>query len=295
MMPMKTKCAAVRVRRGFTLIELLVVMSIIVLLAAMALLFMPKADKRAATRGADQLQTYIASAKSRALRDNAPRGVRLLSEDNGVTFREFQFVEVPEPYAPNVAMTIPKSPANNQATLTMNFTDLFASIQIGDMLEIVQGSGSIHRVTALTGNASSCTVTLASGVPLATTTDLTISQNYRFIRQPRPLMGEPTLKLPDRIFVYANSASAPGSVNIPSSYPNPNANPATYYEILFSPSGQVINAQGGRIVLWVADDNNISPPTLLTIYTRTGGVAAHPQGPAGNEYLFTQDGKSSGQ
>jgi hypothetical protein len=96
------------------------------------------------------------------------------------------------------------------------------------------------------------------------------------------------------------------------------------FDILFSPAGQVIGAEGSlgsRICLWVRDvslntpssaftsDPTISDPTqmppgyntLITIYTKTGQVTAHeidPQfltpGSNWNPFYFTQDGLTSG-
>lgn len=263
---------------GFTLVELLVAISIIVLLMGLVLAFMPKREVRLAAQGADQLQTYIASAKSRALRDNAPRGIRLIPSPQG-GFREFQYVEMPEPFIP-VGATMRVV----QGTMFANFgMNLSASVQRGDLLEITHGVGSIHRVIGVTATG----VNLASTVPAASNSDLVLTNNFRFIRQPRPLMGETNLQLPDKVFV-ATTGALP-SQNIPTNAWTGNT------EFIFSPSGQVINASAGRIVLAVLDDNNVSKPTLLTVYAFTGACAAHPQGPAGDPYQFTRDGKASGQ
>jgi hypothetical protein len=263
------------------LVELLVAIGIIVLLAALTVAFLPKREVRLATQGADQLQTYIASAKSRALRDRAPRGIRLIPSPQG-GFREFQFIEVPEPYAPNAFVTVP--PGSNIANVRWDLSG--GAVLPGDMLEFTTGQASIHRVTIVGGfnPANGITqVTLAS-VPPNAAVSFFVTTSYRFVRQPRPLLGEPALQMPNSVLVD------PGlSLNIPTSYDSAN------FDIVFSSSGEVINAIGGRIVLWVRDDNNVSQPTLLTIYTYTGGVAAHPQGPPGQPYLFTQDGRSSGQ
>jgi hypothetical protein len=117
----------------------------------------------------------------------------------------------------------------------------------------------------------------------------------------------------------------PGSAN--SLTPGP-------FDILFSPSGQVIGYEGNlasRICLWVRDVtlNDPNPPAgqtaiykptdqatdprklppgynaLITVYTRTGHVTSHPINPAGlvpnlgqsttwNPFQFTQDGLTSG-
>jgi prepilin-type N-terminal cleavage/methylation domain-containing protein len=272
-----------RARRAFTLIELLVVIAIIVALAGITLLFYPKREVRLAADGADRLQTYIAAARSRALRDQAPRGVRLEME-NGA-FRQIQLVEVPDPFAPNTQLTV-RQTAPNVAEFPNGFGSGAAPVA-GDLLEILHGAGSTHRVLAVSGNR----LTLSSNVPAAAVADLSLTGNYRFVRQAQPLMGEPTLQLPNTVLVRPNGTGSTrnSSRNIPTSFDGSNS------EIIFAPSGQVINATSGRIILWVADENNVSIPTLLTIYSRTGGVAAHPAATGSDPFAFTKDGRSSGQ
>src|SRR5262245_13204041 len=122
-------------RRGFTLVEMLVAIAIIIALASIMLLFNPKLEKRLASRGADQLQTYLASARSRAVRDNVPCGVRLLSLDSNQTFREFQLVQAPEAFAPTQATLYIAA-----GSLTAYFdVTLIGSVQQYDMLEILEG------------------------------------------------------------------------------------------------------------------------------------------------------------
>ena len=284
-------------RNGFTLIELMVVVSIIVALAAITLLFYPKREVRLAADGADKLQTYIAQARSRALRDQAPRGIRLLPDGNG-RLTEIVLVEVPEPIVPPSGTTMTVGAATTAAFSTANFTFSAGNsltdmrIQADDYLEIMYGSGSIHRIAAVGTNQ----VTLASKVPAAEITQLKLSDNFRFIRRARPLMGEPTLQLPDTVFVMPNASStANDTVSGSRNMPGANNGISGSVEIVFSPSGQVINSSSGRIVLWLTDDNNVSKPTLLTVYSRTGACAAHPTGPATDLFQYTKDGKSSGQ
>src|SRR5438132_1250619 len=67
-----------KVRTGFTLVELLVVMSLIAVLATMAIVFFPNAaTANREANAAQQLQGMLNIAKQRALRDQAPRGLRL--------------------------------------------------------------------------------------------------------------------------------------------------------------------------------------------------------------------------
>ncbi len=65
-------------RNAFTLVELLVVMSLIVILAGFAIAFFPNAASSAReSRGAGIVKSTLDIAKMRAMRDQAPRGVRL--------------------------------------------------------------------------------------------------------------------------------------------------------------------------------------------------------------------------
>jgi hypothetical protein len=70
---------------------------------------------------------------------------------------------------------------------------------------------------------------------------------------------------------------------------------------MFSPSGTVIGqgAASDKIIMWVRDvvlGNDSADQTLVTVYTRTGLIAAHPVDitPGADPYHFTYDGLSSG-
>jgi prepilin-type N-terminal cleavage/methylation domain-containing protein len=65
-------------RRGFTLIEMLVVLALMLVLAALAIAFVPRMNERAKTpRGVSQLQMWLLIARQWAKRDNTPTGIRL--------------------------------------------------------------------------------------------------------------------------------------------------------------------------------------------------------------------------
>src|SRR5260370_33982576 len=65
-------------RSAFTLIEMFVVLAIILALAVLTVLFMPRFQERQrVSRGADLLQEWLLMAKMRALRDRVPTGVRV--------------------------------------------------------------------------------------------------------------------------------------------------------------------------------------------------------------------------
>src|SRR5436190_21286635 len=92
-------------RRGLTLVELLVVITIVVALFAILAAVAPHfSERQRATRGASQLQGWILIAKQRALRDNAPRGIRLPVVTNAPPYAQYvtqlQYIEQPDPYQP---------------------------------------------------------------------------------------------------------------------------------------------------------------------------------------------------
>jgi prepilin-type N-terminal cleavage/methylation domain-containing protein len=150
-------------------------------------------------------------------------------------------------------------------------------------------------------------------------------------RKARPVVGEPVLQLPKDIAIdVSNNATVNSGPTWYRMFP-PTGNTGGLYpfDILFSPSGQVIGNEGNlgsRICLWVRDaslnttgpnvgndplqtDPTVLPPgvnTLITVYTRTGHVTSHPVDPNGllpntaaapnqwNPFSFTQDGLTSG-
>ncbi len=66
---------------GFTLVELLVVILIILLVSAVTLpVVVPALASRQVSEGARILQAGLAGARDTAIRNNAPRGIRLLPD-----------------------------------------------------------------------------------------------------------------------------------------------------------------------------------------------------------------------
>lgn len=147
--------------------------------------------------------------------------------------------------------------------------------------------------------------------PLGTLT----TYKYAFQPKPLPLRGEPLLQLTGTTII--DYQDAPYSL----------ANPQTtlgvsmltepfvgqYFDIMFAPSGQVLNNPNGIICLWVRDPEKLSGnprlPTdaqgydlageqiLVTIYTRTGFIATHPVSAltaTGDPWANAKDGANSG-
>lgn len=74
-----------RSRNGFTLVELLVVISLMLILAAIGIAVFPTASSsQREARGAADVHGWLRIAKQRALRNNAPYGVRFYVDANGM-------------------------------------------------------------------------------------------------------------------------------------------------------------------------------------------------------------------
>src|SRR5437868_2093965 len=81
-------------RHGFTLVELLVVMGLLLVLAALAVMIIPSiSNDQRATQGATQLQQWLEIAKQRAMRDRAPRGIRLVPGSIAGQITELEYIE----------------------------------------------------------------------------------------------------------------------------------------------------------------------------------------------------------
>jgi prepilin-type N-terminal cleavage/methylation domain-containing protein len=99
-------------RRGFTLIEMLLVIGILIILITLAALFLPNLDRNKGVPNAvTQVEGWIRLSKNQALRDGAPRGIRLIPDPNNPTqCRQLQYIEQPDPLAPKG--TTPPTAAN---------------------------------------------------------------------------------------------------------------------------------------------------------------------------------------
>lgn len=308
-----------RSRKAFTLMELVVVVAIVVVLAAIALAFLPSRQAKVASQAADQVQTFLAQARSRALRDQVLTGVRFFSDDDGKTFTGLGLVQRPEPLVPYFAqvtqpqstwtvflqLPVPASP-NGQYTMQIMQQTIPGIGQTAPAQPLALGPSDLlpgdyfigctpqetQLITAVEPSIGLVTLLTVPGIAPVGGGTFRLWTSYRFDRAPRALMGEPNFQMPRNAFIYPNQ-KAIGSVPCSQSVPMNGGD----MEILFAPSGQVVNATAGRIVLWFGNLNLASKEagTLLTIYARTGGVASHPIGPVGDEFLYTRDGRSSGQ
>jgi prepilin-type N-terminal cleavage/methylation domain-containing protein len=180
-------------RSAFTLIELIVVVSIILVLAGIAALLLPRVlASEKASQGASQVQGWLMIARGRAIRDQAPRGLRLnLNSDplaNSWWVVNLQYIEQPEDLGGVdlgsldaqgnkqgrflIALTYNTLPSGVLANVTADFAgnptpiDFFNGssdpnewlVQPGDYVE-VNGGGLVFRVAFPSENGGNPTVT----------------------------------------------------------------------------------------------------------------------------------------
>jgi prepilin-type N-terminal cleavage/methylation domain-containing protein len=277
-------------RGGFTLIELLVAMSILVVLAALALLVANSGviGNARTSSGSDRIAGWLMQAREKAKRDNAPRGIRFLADPSGSGYiREAQLIEVPEPYVMPVGNTLLIEQSGGVRRIYVigpNIADIANNVGPNDTLAI-PSLGTIHRITG----TPAATVTIAgnpvtaveiqvadpSKIPSlgagssAAGTPTYATAKFGFIRQARPTFGEPPLLVPDTVAICINpnnpdGSNSAGGVTL-SLIPAAGGN----FDVLFAPNGEVLNAGGlGRVVLWT-----VNPEAVATL-PNAGGVRA---------------------
>lgn len=311
-------------RPAFTLIEILVVLALIGVLAGLAIYFVPsfQTSERAA-RGGSNVQGWLQAARQRAIRDKAPRGIRLLYDATLDGWNRAQYLEQPDDlgggsYYDTVTTTFlnlqlrpPPDNSANKVWVTnnngtpafnfgpkvngrlsgqdgVNFTADDPPAQVGDYLEI-DGVGLSHYImdSARSDPIGAPTrfdmLVLAFDLPQRLTTN---ASNFRIMRRPRAV-GDEIFDLPKTIYIdRAVHNGYASTLNFLEGYG------AGDLDIMFSPTGAVM--PGGytkqHIVLWVRSTDYANAlegePTLVVIYINSGLVAAYPANPGntGNPY-----------
>jgi prepilin-type N-terminal cleavage/methylation domain-containing protein len=287
-------------RRGFTLVEMLVALAILTVIATLSIAVIPKIKERTkASAGADNLQQWLLIAKQWALRDRAPRGVRLLVDTDGFV-RSLQYIEQPDNFTGGVLNFNP----NNASQVIISGVDLSGGFGLNQTLWPVQswfidaGTGQVRkegdylqiqngpavRITGVTPGtgalAGSWLVTTSTPVwtsTSATPPTLPPTTNYTIIRTPRPIAGQDPLRLPDDVVI--DSWQSRPSVFVVSNVIQP-------FDILFSPSGPLTGRLGnnfGKIILWVRDStqdpDQPGDQPLVVVFGRTGRIGAVPINP----------------
>jgi type II secretory pathway pseudopilin PulG len=288
---------------------MLVVIALIGILAAMTVAFMPNAfNSEREARAATLLQGWLNIAKQRALRDQAPRGLRIWFTNTTIgtnalsnVVLQCQYIEQPDDFCSGQIHT-----ASATQLSTIVFTPVqggpvvdllngfphtaadepFWSVQNGDYLEVF-GTGLMHTITV----NSSTQVTIAPPLPFAITT---ATPYYRILRGPRAT-GNDMLTFPDQTVLDANTNA---TFNNPLPAPISANSGGGYADILFSPSGAVItrNLTTSTVNLWVRSPSDTAAkdsvffgsPTIVAVHVQTGVVGAYPPGPQNNPYANIQ-------
>lgn len=284
-------------RFAFTLIELMVVMAIMMALGAIGLRVSYKTGDKPRD-GADRVQGWLLMAKQWALRDQAPRGIRLSGSGGLVT--RLTYIEQPEDWAASnsrISYSTTALPAGKLPGTNVDFWGGFDGtdpsrwpIGPGDMIEI--DSGINAQIVATIDTVQSPTeLRLRSPFPSNDFSTL----NYRIIRRPRARIGEMGLELPTNVVIDLNT-NAPPPTGYGSPLPPPDS--AGNIDILFTSSGSVIGPglSGRDIKLWIRSLDPLTDPEkyIVTITLRTGLISVHPVAPGANPYAYTEDGRSSG-
>jgi len=317
-----------RKRPGYTLIELLVVISLIAVLAALTMAFYPSAAASAReSRAGMNLQGWLNVAKQRALRDQAPRGLRLwISSDpalppNSVT--DCQYLEQPDDFTggqivSGTPVPAPLPAAGYSVLNTLGFTTAdptngsgvanlnnmldpgmpYWSVQPGDYLQLL-GGGVLHQVIQVGAPNSIGGISrnyIKISPPVAYPAALTA--NYRIIRAPRPT-GDEMLKLPEGTIIdtTTNLPAAQGGFNNPLP-PIMSFQGGAFVDIMFGPSGAVISpgVMTTSINLWVRAPSPTNPldpysgdPSIIAVFVKTGFTGAFNPAPvAMGPYAFVK-------
>ena len=222
-----------RSRLGLTLIELLVVISLIGVLATLVVVYVIPAfqDKKNVVRGLDRVVTAMLIAKQRAVRTPPTRGLRFIPDSVDPTLcRELQYIEQPDWLTQGRASSVAGSFTAEFKPVKITdpvLPDFYGSggasdpsrwlVRPGDYFQvrtsIVPQNYMIKNVTKTPGPANENRLELYRDVTPALTMTTGPQENqgtiaWRMIRQPQPIDGEETVKLPENIVIDLGQIAA---------------------------------------------------------------------------------------
>lgn len=289
-----------RPRPAFTLVELLVVIGIIVIIATLGFLFLPNLDRNKGVPNAvTQVEGWVNLSKQQALRDGRPHGIRFIDDGGGVC-TSLQYIEQPDPLTFGVAYTLDLVSDTTTGTYVGNLKQGAANmpwdgVVPGDLLQVSNKLTGIAIITNVTGSVITLDRAIEGTGPVPVT--LTNS-DFKVIRSPRPLVGEPVLQMHKDVFIDLTQCSPAPVAPAGNAFTTPGAWTPTQtitgnIDLLFNANGQVAHATGGRMCIWVKHKER-NDRLLVTVYTRTGKITAHQVNDGGDPYSFTYDGSSPG-
>lgn len=295
-------------RAAFTLVELLVAVAIILALAALAAAFAPQiSDSRNLTRAVDNLEQWLLTAKMRAKRDGLATGIRFIQAqgDQPGTFSQVQYIQQAPPLSGGPGM---KGQIATVVGSTVTFANVDFSlgglpqydaygqpqwlVQTGDYLAVNNGSAHLI-VNVLPGNS----VQLYD--PSGASMNIPLGAFYQIFREPRVFIGETPLELPNNFAVDMTLGGNVQAGPTPSHYIKP-PGPATYYDIVFSPSGAIVGANAANgITEFIVRDMTMTPydpnrAGIVAVQTTTGFIGAYDVATGTNPFYFVQFGRESG-
>lgn len=283
-------------RSAFTLVELLVVMGIMALLAAIGLfVYQPFNNRSAVNNGAVLLQSWLNAAKQRALRDQAPRGLRLLlpTIDDAIKDQTDQpnydlilkcvFLEQDEDIVGGAIFHAAGETDLRKLTITSPPTlpTLGSASSMDDYLEV--NGGPLMQIKT----ASGASIQLERPFPYKL--PQSAAATFRITRKPRALGNVATntgavsstsqeiLQLPRGACIALKTNATFGNTLSPAAAP---------IDILFAPDGSVMSPAPNpdRMVFWVSgtrlDANGLhnpmqGQPQLVVVHTRSGLISSH--------------------
>ena len=336
------KHIATQKRSAFTLVELLVTMGIIVALAALTAAFVSTGaiDSQRLISSADRTSGWLVIAKNRALRDQAPRGVRFFINGNSVT--EAQYIEVPEPWVPNPTLNenegrivfIQEADTTTGVVDPSKYRAYYVASSFGEFDQRVKAGSSLYlsdfgQSYQLTVDPTASNVTIGNPASSQPARLLTLSSyprfnaasstspqgtlvtyQFGFQSSARPLLGETPLEIPAGTVIDWRNGPSPTLPSTTSTTINVK-DQGGYFDILFAPSGQVLNNSNGYIALWIRDpekNGNTNPrlpddatgydqageQVLIVVYTRGGYVSTQPVAPGTKPHLYLTSGINTG-